>query len=269
MTDTPDPLTPVSTNPPDVRVDYLQEIVYPVAVRNNTEFPIVLDDGFLEFEPEHLGIAAHLQVPFTCNRRLEPGRFEYFRVPIKPNLLYRPYTNVFSATFRFRRQRSSDIGAEEHFTIGSTEYYIIVGEPPAFDNAFISFKDPQDDELSVILCTIARRAGFRPYRAKDHPEPGINDYWEGKIRPAIRSSRVTLALWTTESSADPINVRRELQLSREGNISVVLLRENDVEPPEEYPSNLVEHVLFERRSAWAPFAQALASLSERRHRGRL
>jgi len=268
MNDTPDPLTPISTNPPDVRVDYLQEIVYPVAVRNNTELPVILDDGFLEFQSDHPGVSAqHLRVPFTCNRRVESGRFEYFRVPIKPNLLYRTFSNVFNVTFRFRRLQSSHIGATEHATLDSMGYIIIL-DPPSFEKTFISFKDPEDDELSLMLCTIARRAGFTPYRAKDHWEPG-SLYWQDKIPSAIRSSRVTLALWTTECSANPINVRRELQLSREGNIPVVLLRENDVEPPEEYPSNLVEHVLFERSSAWVPFAQALARLSERRHQGQL
>lgn len=266
MNDTEDPLTTVSTNPRDVRVDYLQEIIYPVAVRNTSQVPILLDDGFLEFQTDHPDVTAQaLRVSFPCNQRLEPGYFDYFRVAIRPNLLYRPSSNVFSANFRFRRQHPYHIGPVEHAAFDNMGYIIIL-DPPSFEQTFISFKDPEDDELSVMLCTMARRAGFTPYRAKDQREPGISDYWEVKIRPAIRSSKVTLALWTTRSFAtDPNNVRRELQMSREAGTPVVLLRESNVEPPEEYPSRLVEHVLFDRSNPWVPFAEALARLAKRRH----
>ena len=150
--------------------------------------------------------------------------------------------------------------------------YIIVRRPPVVGAAdvFISFKDPEDDQLSLLVKELLARAGFRGYRAKDDPRPGVS-YWDEKIEPAIRSSRTTIVLWTIRAQNDPREVLREVRLSRQYHKYDVLMLEDGtgVRAPPEFPPDVIEHIKFSKDEPWILVAPAIAALAKRWQEGGL
>lgn len=144
--------------------------------------------------------------------------------------------------------------------IQSSFDWIDVREIPAHDSAevFVSFVDPESESLAALASVMLRRAGLRPYLAREESHPGC-DYWAEKICPAIARSAGPFVIWTSDNGRRPAAVLREIAHAERMKIPIGLFLENGVEPPQSFPAQKREYLAFDRHAPHEAFAQAIAA----------
>ena len=244
----------------DSSVWYLHQIEMPVGLRNRSGSRVHLHEVRLVFKAHWQDVPAEfVTIRKPCHgRTMEDGQFQDFSIQVRPSLVFLAYTNTCSVEIEFSRDRAS--ASVEVARIDGE--HIIVKDCPNYAGvqAFVSFKDDEDLDLAQRQQTLLNRAGIRGYMARDDVQPGT-DFWK-KIVLNIRSSVATFVVWTRNTAAQYKSVEREIVLSEEAGIPVVLLLEDGVEAPASFKSHRIEYVPFKRDSPSVPFAKATEAVYE-------
>jgi hypothetical protein len=263
------PALEIQIAPHESAVDYLKTRPVPVGVRNHSDEQIILEDVSLTFQTDYPIPPENVTVKLPCDGcKVAPKALEYFHVPVIPSLLYRPATNYFSVVVAYRRVKGKTLSALAQAESAHASY-LVVKEPPIFPPAqvFVSFKDSEDLELASLAARFLRRGGLEPYLARNDPRPG-SDYWRDKIEPAVRSSVALTVVWSRQTTGHDESVVREVHIARGAGVPDVLLLEQSVAAPREYPPADLEHAKFDRTAPWIPFAQAIEVVARRIRAGK-
>lgn len=254
---------------PDPSVLYLEKVNVPVFPKNCSSQTIVLHNITLKFQGDSSAVPDQALIFHKdCeSRELKSGANDVFRVSVTPSLLFRQSTNYYSVTVTYSFASNLSVPKTEEFSFSG---YLIVHPIPIVEEsqAFISFKDSEDWELAQLAGTLLQRAGIKPYFARADHHLMNNNYWKDKIYPAIRSSKVTVALWTSQTLHDPKYVLLEMKQSKKEKVPVVLFLENGTEPPDKFPPKSKEYTLFERPSPHTVFAADIEALSKQLREGK-
>jgi hypothetical protein len=207
----------------------MHPIELPVGLRNRTGCTVHLHELRLIFKGQWPDVPEEVvSIKSPCHgRTMADGQFMDFLVPVLPSLVFLRYTNTYLIEVHFSKERISAVTEVvriegEHIIVRDCQNYAGV-------EAFVSFKDEEDLDLAELEKALLNRAGIRGYLARDDVQPGL-DYWD-KIAGHIKSSVATFVVWTKNTAAQYDSVLREITLSEESNVPVVLLLEHGVDAP--------------------------------------
>lgn len=246
---------------PERKIMYLHDLSFPLHIRNVGSKSLHLRCVWLRLSPspEWKGDDKPLVCRRSLNVILVPGELHSVEITVTPPLFAISDSNSMTAGVDFdvigasavqqavvKEQRSFD--------------WIDVRDIPAHETAevFISFVDPEDESLATLASLMLRRAGLRPYIAREESWPGC-DYWAEKIYPAIARATGVFVIWTPDTARRPEAVVREMAHAQKVSTGVGLFLAKGLTPPLGYPAEQTEHVPFERNSPHEPFAQAIAA----------
>src|ERR1051326_730540 len=246
----------ISVPPPlNPDVDFLGKVRVPVQLTNRSRHRILVERITLQFQSNYRVPPEELQITHNCQAcALEPGELAYDNVAVIPKLMFLPYTNVFDVEVTYRYETKGQVSKSNSEKRKDVSYLIIQPAPAIFGDLFISYKDPEDLELAEDLFNLAKLAGFNPYIAPNDINPG-SEIWKDKIPQAIRGSKYFFVIWTSKT-ASGTGVQREIKICRDAAVPEVLLLEERMPPPAEYPRNK-EYLRFPRQHPALQFAKAL------------
>lgn len=190
---------------------------------------------------------------------LPPGAWQSVELTVIPPLTARPGSNSWTAHAEFQQVGPTGVSAPQSERQDLFDW-INLRDAPAHPDAevFVSFVDPENDELAQLAELYLRRAGIRPYLAKRETRIGC-DYWEGKIMPAIARASGMLVIWTGETIRRPESVVREIEYAQTKGTPVGLFRAHETELPRLYPQSVKEYVGFDPHEPRSAFAHAIAA----------
>jgi len=120
---------------------------------------------------------------------------------------------------------------DEQIASYESKYIIIYPTRETGKHFFISHKDSADTAICSKLRHYLKKIGFEGYLAEEHRMPGL-DLWKEKIRPAIKGSAGIIVLWTANASKEPEQIIREIELAKESDKRILLVREDKLLLPE-------------------------------------
>src|SRR6266404_2805165 len=174
-----------------VEVEYFESKTLSLYFTNRSDELLLVDGVTLQFQTDG-GTAAHY-TDHQCALRIAPKVGAAFAVQVTPTPIYMANTNSIELMVKYRVDSKGKLGAsvtERH----SASYLIIKPARHQLGDAFVSFKQPEDRNLAMIIGRYAERAGFTPYVAMKDPRPGTQQ-WD-RIETAIKGSRVAFIIWT-------------------------------------------------------------------------
>ena len=195
---------------------------------------------------------------------LPPGCMEIRHVTIVPPLDCLAYSNFLDVIVEYGSSTDLANGRPRLMEKRNLDWLLVKEVPAPVSGAevFVSFKDPENEDLAQLAAKYLRRAGFLPYLAREDGRCG-SDYWEEKITPAIRRSAGILVIWSPEAVRHPESVQREIAIARSSAVSVGLFLSADADPPAEYPASILEYVRFDSSAPYAGFANGIAAAAKR------
>lgn len=252
----------ISIPPPrDHRADFLKPVSVPVQIVNDHSRPVLIQSIALQFQSDMKVSAAELTIEQNCEGlAIESGRMGYQNVTVTPHLYFRQYTNVFQVVVSYRRQNKRGLGNRLKQSQRDLSHLVVQPAPNIYGNIFISYKEPENRALAELLLALGKAAGFTPYIAPADMKPG-SKIWREKIPQAIKASKATFVIWTSEAPFGK-GVRREIKISRRNGVPDILLLEEGVKPPLEHKGTDLEWTPFTRDNAAAVFANVLRSYRE-------
>jgi hypothetical protein len=221
---------------------------------------MVIESLALRFQSRRSIVGSNSADPYTtvvhpgAALSILPAKLGYCSVQIYPNLLFLPHTNYFDVAITYRLC-TEKIGALQSF-IGQGWFVLIKPAPQIFGKAFISYKEPEDRNLSELLFEFAKDAGFDPYMAPRDVKTGSR-IWSKKIPAAIKSSKFTFVIWTSNTLTGP-GVKKEIKIARENGIEIVPLLERKASDPRLFGRD-VEYTRFDADNAALTFAEVVAA----------
>lgn len=193
---------------------------------------------------------------------LPPGAREWVELAVVPPLVALPGSNVWSVSAEFEQVGDRGVGAPRRETRSQFDWLNLRDAPSHPDaEVFVSFVDPENDELAQLAELYLRRAGIRPYLAKRDTRTGC-DYWDDKILPAIERAAGVLVIWTAETLRRPDSVLREIEHAQRVGTAVGLFRAHGAALPTAYPKSVKEYAGFDPHAPRPAFAQAIAAGAE-------
>jgi TIR domain len=242
-------------------VDFLSNISLPIQITNQSSFIVVVETIALQFQSDYRVPRSDVTVEENCHGfSIEPSNLGYRYVRVVPNLIFRPFTNVFDVKVCYRRSLKSRLSKELNHEKHEVAYLIVNPAPPIFGEVFISYKDPEDYYLAKQLHELAKHAGFAPYVAPEDMHPGT-EIWEQKIPQAIQRSKFMFVIWTSNTRAGT-GVQKEIRICRKAGVQDILLLEKGVVRPTQYRRSNKEYVRFEPDRAILEFGKTLQALRQ-------
>lgn len=249
----------------DREVLYGERLSYPVWLTNTRQDLLVVRAVSVRLESENgwRGDGSRFVFRHESGIELPPGQSKIWTIPIRPTLDCLENSNNPSVAVEY-----SAIASSRRRGIRQSQWHrgtwIVVKEVPPPDAAevFVSFKDPENEELAQLAARYLRRAGLAPYLARDDEQCG-RAYWEGKIMPAIVRSSGVLVIWSPDVVRSPDAVRREMGIAQRARVPLGLFLSRDVEAPVEYPPSVLEYVCFDPGAPHAAFADGIADMARR------
>jgi hypothetical protein len=221
-----------------VEVEYFESKSLSLYFTNRSDELLLVDGVTLQFQTDG-SMAAHY-TDHPCALRIEPKDGASFAVQVTPTPIYLANTNSIELMVKYRVDSKGKLGApvtERH----PASYLIIKPSRHQLGDAFISFKQPEDRKLAMMIERYAERSGFTPYVAMEDPQPGTQQ-WK-RIEAAIKRSRAAFIIWTLRTEWGK-GVQREVRLCRKYSVREVLLIEEGVAIPAEYSGTNVEYSRF-------------------------
>jgi hypothetical protein len=246
---------------PNRKMMYLGERAFPLHIRNVGLLPVRLRSAWLRLHgmPGWSGQSALLTCRQPLNVVLVPGELHSVEVAVVPPLFASNDSNAMDAGVEF------DIIHVDRVETGGRKVqkafdWIDVRELPALatGEVFVSFVDPENESLAVLACVMLRRAGLRPYLAREESRPGC-DYWTEKIYPAIERSSGVFVIWTEDTVRRSEAVLREITHAQAVGVPVGLFLARGMSAPAQFPADRREHVPFDLRSPHEAFGHAIAT----------
>src|SRR5258708_124418 len=173
------------------RVQYFQEFALPLFITNTAKSDVLLERVTLSFQSDADQRVYH---DHDCGIRIHPKEAKEIKVSVNPDPAYLANTNIYEVGLTFRTIKKNSLGEAVTERHQPGEYLIIVLPNPDLGQIFISFKQPEDQDLANALERYAKRAGFTVYMAVNDPQPGT-DLWR-RIEPELRKSIATFVIWT-------------------------------------------------------------------------
>lgn len=240
---------------------YMSDLPFPLHIRNVGSASIQLRGAYLRLAPSS---GWHGDDDRLVNRQslsavLVPGQVHSLVVIVTPPLFAMHDSNMMDVGVEFAVVGPRGVGPVRS-EVQSAFDWIEVREVPAHETAeiFVSFVDPDNENLATLASVMLRRAGLRPYLAREDSHPGC-DYWADKIYPAIARSTGLFAIWTADTDRRPDKVMREITYAKSTNVAVGLFLSNGLAPPPAFPAKLKEHVPFDVNAPHEAFAHAIAA----------
>lgn len=194
---------------------------------------------------------------------LPPDHKEVTRVSIIPPLDCLAYSNFVDVTVEYGTPADLSNGRARRVEKPHLDWLLVKEVPaPVGAEVFVSFKDPENENLAQLAAKYLRRAGLSPYLARGDEQCG-RPYWPEKITPAIVRSVGLLAIWTPDVVRRPAAVRREMGIAKRSNVPLGLFLSGNTEPPADYPASVLEYVRFDPSAPQAAFADGIAAAARR------
>lgn len=250
---------------PDRFATFLRRERLALWVRNTSIGAVHLRSVSITLQPEHATLQHDPSLVATRGGllvHLPPGARECVELTISPPLVALPGSNVWSVSAEFEQVGTRGVGAPRCDSRSQFDW-INLHDAPSHSKAevFVSFVDPENDELAQLAELDLRRAGVRPYLAKRDTRTGC-DYWDDKILPAIERAAGVLVIWTAETLRRPDSVLREIEHAQRVGVAVGLFRANGTQLPPNYPKTIKEYAGFDPHAPRPAFAQAIAAGAE-------
>jgi hypothetical protein len=234
-------------------------------VRNTSGSAIHLRDVSVQLQAENAALRSDqtlISRSEAMDGDLPRGARQSVELTVVPPLVALPGSNVWSVRADFEQVGATGVGAPQSECREQFDW-INLHDAPAHPDAevFVSFVDPENDELAQLAELYLGRAGIRPYLAKRDTRIGC-DYWEGKIMPAIARAAGMLVIWTDETLRRPDSVIREIEYAQLVGTPVGVFRSHETELPQLYPKSVKEYVGFNPHAPRKAFAHAIAAGAE-------
>jgi hypothetical protein len=249
----------------DREVLYGRRLSFPVWLKNRTKRPLWVRAVSVSLQPDTgwKGDANRMVFRSEPGLELPPDHKEVTRVSVIPPLDCLPNSNIVDVSVEYgtlAETRDGDLRQTDRRHVD----WILVTEVPAPVGAevFVSFKDPENEELAQLAAKYLCRAGLTPYLARDDGRCGC-DYWREKIEPAIGRAAGTLVIWTADTRRHPEAVSREIGIAQRARVPLGLFLSRDVKAPVEYPPSVLEYFRFDPVAPHAAFAVGIADMARR------
>ncbi len=265
MTKRPPVIEVVPGDLSDRNVLFGKRLFFPVWIKNVATSPVIVRTIAAKIEPDSSWTGDPQQMRFAGEAGVEllPGHKEIFSIAIVPPLDCLEHSNFIGVSVTF--DLLGRVGRNESLNeVREKINWILVKEVPAVPQVevFISFVDPENEELARLAAKYFKRAGITPYIAKSDEQCG-SLFWADKIEPAIARSSGVLVVWTNDTTRRPKNVQREIEIAKRERRPIGIFLSNGVTPPAAFPASAIEHVRFDPAVPHAPFANAIAAAARR------
>lgn len=238
---------------PSPEAEYFVDKTISLFITNGSPDHLLVESLVLRFQSDVDSSAIYVEQPWGLE--LTPDEQKEQKVTVTPTPDFLANTNCFDVMVKYRVFEKTVWGKlHEEITQRST-YLNIKRSTQQLGQVFISFKQPEDEQLASILGKFAARAGFLPYIALDDPRPGTS-LWS-RIEPEIKNSVGVFVVWSRHTRWGT-GVQQEIKICSECGISYVLLIEDNEELPEAYDTT-IEYKRFDRRYPHTPFSQVIAA----------
>lgn len=220
---------------PQVNVFFLELCEIYVQIRNKLDRSIQIQKVECHFQCED---NVEPYIPrITPYLSLKSGQLSHpaeIRLKFEADLALKDGTNGYRIVITYLDTLDSSIRVFEH---NPHKYFILSPAGPNEKLFFISHKDPEDTETCRSLSHFLGKLGFIGYLSEDDRRPGM-DLWKEKIPTAIESSIAVVILWTSKATLNPDNIYREIALAKSFNKRLIMIRENDVSVPSDFPEDI-------------------------------
>jgi hypothetical protein len=230
-------------------------------VTNNSPDSLLIQNATLQFSPDLETSPDYVDA--SCGFRLAPHEAAEVTFVVTPTPMYFEDTNRICARFDYCVDTDGRLGEITNET--HEGFYLIIKQPAStLGDVFISFKQPENSRLALILERYVKRAGFVPHLFVREPNIGA-DQWK-HIEQLIRTSHSAFIVWARRTDWGG-GVEQEIDLCRTHGVREILLIEHGVNVPPAYKGTSITYQRFDPADPSPGLSAAVSSLREQLLRG--